>query len=154
MTDQRGVARPQGKSPDIGAFQSQGFNLTPVSGSTPQSAAAGSAFANPLAVTVTANNSVEPVDGGIISFATPTAGASAVLSAATAVIANGQASVTATAGTVAGSYTVTASTAGVSTVAGFALTNTPAAAASVAVVSGSGQTATVADGFAAPWWSW
>ena len=147
-TDQRG--QPRTGHVDIGAFQSQGFTLTLVAGSTPQSAAAGSAFAHPLAVAVTAVNSVEPVDGGIISFTAPAAGASAVLSAATAVIASGQASVTATAGTVAGSYTVTASAAGVSTAASFALTNTPAAAASVAVVSGSGQTATVATGFAAP----
>ena len=39
-----------------------------VSGSTPQSADIGTAFANPLAVIVTANNPVEPVDGGIVTF--------------------------------------------------------------------------------------
>ena len=50
------------------------------------------AFANTLAVTVTAVNAVEPVDGGVIAFAAPTAGASAALSAATATIAGGQAS--------------------------------------------------------------
>ena len=147
-TDQRG--QPRTGHVDIGAFQSQGFTLNPVTGSTPQSARFGTAFAHPLAVAVTAVNSVEPVDGGIISFAAPAAGGSAVLSAATAVIASGQASVTATANTSAGAYTVTTAAAGVSTAASFALTNTPAAAASVAVVSGSGQTATVATGFAAP----
>ena len=54
--------------PDIGAFQSQGFTLTPVAGSTPQSSAIGTAFVYPLAVTVTANNPVEPVDGGVVTF--------------------------------------------------------------------------------------
>ena len=51
---------------------------------------------------MTAINPVEPVDGGVLSFAAPTAGASAALSAATAIIADGQAAVTATAGTIAG----------------------------------------------------
>ena len=66
---------------DIGAFESQGFTLTAVAGSTPQTANIGTAFANPLAVTVTANNPVEPVDGGVVSFAANPAanGASAIL---------------------------------------------------------------------------
>src|SRR5262249_59687731 len=85
-----------------------------------------------------------------ISFAARGAGARAGLSAAGGVIANEQASVTATAGTVAGSYTVTASAAGATAEASFGLTNTVGAAATVAVVSGSGQTATVASGFAHP----
>jgi len=54
-TDQRGEPL-HSPNPDIGAFQSQGFALTPAAGSTPQSAATGTAFANPLAVTVAANN--------------------------------------------------------------------------------------------------
>ncbi len=81
---------------DIGAFESQGFTMTAVAGSTPQSAAIGSAFANPLAVTLTANNPVEPVDGGVVTFvADPAAdGASAAfLSATSVVIAGGQAAV-------------------------------------------------------------
>jgi hypothetical protein len=132
-TDQRGVSRPQGSAPDIGAFESQGFTLTPVTGSTPQATVAGTAFAHPLAVTVKANNPGEPVNGGVITFAANPAvnGASATLSASSAVIAGGQASqasVTATANTVAGSYTVTASASGVATPAIFNLTNTPAAA--------------------------
>ena len=146
-TDQRG--QPRTGHVDIGAFQSQGFVLAQFATSTPQSAAAGSAFAHPLAVAVVPLNSVEPVDGGIISFAAPAAGASATLSAATAVIAGDLASVTATAGTVAGSYTVTASAAGVTSAARSADKHRPPRR-SVAVVSGSGQTATVATGFAAP----
>ena len=71
--------------------------------------------------------------------------------------ANGQAGVqpsvgkvTATANTVAGGpYTVTASATGASS-ADFSLTNNPGAPASVAVVSGSGQSATVGTAFASP----
>ena len=69
-TDQRGVGRVGGV--DIGAFESQGFTLTAVPGSTPQTASIGTAFATPLAVTVTANNPVEPVDGGVVSFTNTT----------------------------------------------------------------------------------
>jgi hypothetical protein len=120
ITDQRGL--PRSGRVDIGAFQSQGFTLIPVPGSTPQAAVVGTAFAHALAVTVTANNAAEPVDGGIISFAAPAAGPSATLSAATAVITGGQAGVTATANTGAGAYTANATTAGASA-AGFSLTN-------------------------------
>jgi parallel beta-helix repeat protein len=151
--DQRGYT-PSSMA-DIGAFQDQGFTLTPVNGTTPQSATVAKAFANPLAVTVTAQNTsqfINPVDGGVIHFKiNPAAsGASAHLSTTTATISNGQASVTATANTIAGSYSVTASVAGVTTPASFNLTNNPGAAASVAVISGSGQAATVAQGFASP----
>ena len=83
----------------------------------------GMAFANPLAVTVTAANSAEPVDGGVIAFAAPSAGASAIFSAATAVIAGGKAEVTATAASAPGQYTVTASAPGIGRL-GFSLTNT------------------------------
>jgi hypothetical protein len=97
---------------DIGAFQSKGFTLTPAAGSTPQPAAVGKAFKNPLAVTVKANNPVEPVDGGVISFAAPAGGASATLSADKATItateAGDVASVTATANSRIGGYAVSA----------------------------------------------
>jgi fibronectin-binding autotransporter adhesin len=148
-TDQRGFSR--GNSVDLGAFQSQGFTLTPLAG-TPQSAVVGTGFANALAVTVAANNVgqfVNPVDGGVIGFTAPATNASASLPAAAAIV-NGQASVTATAGTTAGSYTVKAAAPGVATPVSFALSNTPGAAAAVAVASGSGQAATVATGFASP----
>jgi hypothetical protein len=59
-TGQALTAAQRGYTPssmaDIGAFQDQGFVLTPVAGSTPQAAVVGTAFATPLAVTVTANN--------------------------------------------------------------------------------------------------
>ena len=65
-TDQRGV--PYASTPDIGAYQEQGFNITVVADSTPQSAATNSTFAIPLAVTVTTNNPVDPVAGGQVTF--------------------------------------------------------------------------------------
>jgi hypothetical protein len=139
-TDQRGL--PRVGPVDIGAFQSQGFTLTPIAGSTPQSARAGTPFANPLAVTVTANNPIEPVDGGVINFAAPATGASATLSAATATIAGGQASVTATANSTLGTYTVNASALGAGP-GGFDLTNTepprPVLTPNPAMGSGSGD---------------
>jgi hypothetical protein len=78
-----------------------------------------------LVVTVKAFNPVEPVDGGVISFAAPASGTSAALSAATATIQGGQASVTATANATIGQYLVTATAAGARQV-GFILTNTAA----------------------------
>ena len=67
-TDQRGLDRFTNGKADIGAFESQGFALTADLGSTPQTAQIGTEFANPLSATVTANNPVEPVDGGRVTF--------------------------------------------------------------------------------------
>jgi hypothetical protein len=66
-TDQRGL--PRVGAVDIGAFESRGFTLTLVPGGTLQTSPIGTPFANPLAVTVTANSPAEPVDGGVVSFA-------------------------------------------------------------------------------------
>ncbi len=113
-TDARG--EPLDSPIDIGAFQSQGFFLIVAAGASPQSAPTGEVFGNPLAVTVTARNPVEPVVGGVVSFAvTPEAGsgAAANLSAAVALIGvDHRALVTARANANEGSYIVTASTAG------------------------------------------
>ncbi len=126
-TDQRGAGFPRviNGSVDIGAFESQGFTLTPVTGSTPQGTPVNSPFANPLAVIVTANNPLEPVAGGIVTFSAPAGGASASLSTTNPVTigSNGQASVTATANAIGGQYTVSASTAGAAAPASFVLTN-------------------------------
>jgi parallel beta-helix repeat protein len=150
-TDQRGYM--PASMADIGAFQNQGFVLTPVTGSTPQGAVVGTAFANPLAVTVSAHDTARftnPVNGGVIAFTVLSSGASATLSSTAATIAGGRASVVATANTIAGSYSVTPSVAGRTTPVIFILTNMPGAAASVAVVSGSGQSTTDATAFANP----
>jgi hypothetical protein len=122
-TDQRGVPRVGGV--DIGAFESQGFVLSPVAGSTPQQTIIGTPFINPLVVSVTANNAIEPVNGGVVGFTVNPAAnvASATLSATTAVINDGQAGVNATANRTVGAYSVTASANGASPTA-FFLTNT------------------------------
>ncbi len=111
-TDQRGVPRPS-TGLDIGAFQSQGFTLTTVAGSTPQQTTDGIAFPNPLAVVVTANDPIEPVADGVVTFSAPAAGASAALSAGTSTIGtDGSASVIAADNSIAGSYVVEASASG------------------------------------------
>jgi hypothetical protein len=122
--DQRGEPRVVDGTVDIGAFESQGFTLTPAAGSTPQTATTGTSFANPLALTVSANNSVEPVVGGVVTFTVePSGGAGATLSASSVTVgAGGSAQVTATANSTAGHYTVAAAAAGATAVS-FNLTN-------------------------------
>jgi len=121
-TDQRGIARPQQSTTDIGAFESRGFTLALTSGS-PQSAAVNAAFANPLVVTVSSANS-EPVQGGLVAFTPPMSNANATLTGNPATIAaNGQASVTATANAMLGAYQVTATANGATGTAIFNLTN-------------------------------
>jgi hypothetical protein len=122
-TDQRGVARIINGTVDIGAFESQGFTVT-ITGGNNQSAQVNTAFAAPLAVTVS-SAAGEPVAGGVVTFTAPGSGASAILSATTATLnSSGQASVTAKANGTAGSYTVNASAGGANAPAGFSLTNT------------------------------
>jgi hypothetical protein len=121
-TDQRGLGRVG--AVDIGAFESQGFTLATAPGSSPQTSEILTGFANPLAVTVAANNPIEPVNGGVVRFVNdPVNGAAAVLAAPSAVIAGGQAAVAAGPNNAVGSYTVDASATGSSPVS-FALTNT------------------------------
>jgi uncharacterized repeat protein (TIGR01451 family) len=124
-TDQRGLPIVS-KIPDIGAFQSQGFVLSPVAGSTPQAVVTGAEFPNPLALIVTALNPIEPVAGGVVSYTVNPAanGASAGLSAATTIIgSSGTVQVTATANSIAGAYTVTATDINAASPATFNLTN-------------------------------
>ena len=121
-TDQRG--EPLDSPPDIGAFQSQGFTLTVAANSAPQQCTDGIAFADPLTINVTANNPLEPVAGGTVTFTAPTSGPSAALAAGTATIAtDGSASVIAADNSIAGTYIVTASTAGAAAPKSFSLTN-------------------------------
>src|SRR5208337_4772070 len=69
------------------------------------------------------NDANDPVNGGVITFTAPTSGASARLSAASATIAGGSASVAATANGTSGAYTVTATASGVASGASFSLAN-------------------------------
>ncbi len=127
-TDQRGLSRVG--TCDIGAFESQGFTLA-ISGGDGQSTPINTEFPLPLAVTVTASNPVEPVDGGVVTFTHPASGASAALATSPAAISGGAVSVTATANATGGTYNVTASTTGATNV-GFSLTNTTNSAPTVA----------------------
>jgi hypothetical protein len=125
--DQRGLGRVG--AVDVGAFESQGFTLT-VTGGDNQSANVGGTFPNLLTVHVTANNPVEPVRGGVVTFTLPATGASGTFASGQTATVPIDAAGNATApglianGT-AGSYAVTASTAGAAT-AVFQLTNTAA----------------------------
>ncbi|HEX4613311.1 MAG TPA: choice-of-anchor Q domain-containing protein [Urbifossiella sp.] len=119
--DQRGLSRVG--AVDIGSTESQGYTLAPVAGSTPQAAVGGAAFTNPLAVIVTPNNPNDPVNGGLVTYTAPGAGATAALSGGSAAISGGQAAVTATANGTRGGYTVTAAAAGAATPVDFSLTN-------------------------------
>ena len=122
--DQRGVARVG--ATDIGAFEAQAFTLALSSGNN-QSTVVGTAFTNPLVVTVTSTGG-DPVDNGsIVTFTGPSSGAgispSPVASTIGAVTA-GKAQLIATANsTVGGPYTVAATAAGASPTINFSLTN-------------------------------
>jgi adhesin/invasin len=101
---------------------------------TPQSAIIGAAFANSLQATV-ADSLGNPVSGVTVTFAAPASGASAALSAQSAVTdASGHVSVNATANNIAGVYSVTASASGFSGTAAFGLANLAAGAATLAFV--------------------
>ena len=130
--------------PNIGPLPPQNFAVefyiagpasVTATGGTPQSAVINTAFASPLQVTVK-DLGGNPVAGVTVNFAVPGSGASATLSAASAVTnGSGVASVTATANATAGSYNVTASVVGVVTPATFSLINTAGSAASVPTLS-------------------
>jgi hypothetical protein len=139
------AADQRGKSyvgaPDIGSFESQGFTIAIVSGSS-QSAQINTAFAAPLVVSVTSTFG-EPVNGGAVTFTPPASGASATPSSQTVIITGGNAtSGTLTANGTAGGYNVAASANGANSV-NFALTNTapvtPSKITSIVVGDGTAQ---------------
>jgi hypothetical protein len=121
-------------------------SVTVVSGSG-QSATVGAAFGAPLVVVVRDAVS-QIVPGATVTFAAPTSGARATLSGTTVVTdATGQATITATAGQIAGNYAVTATATGVATAASFSLSNTAGSGVSIAATSGGGQATTVGTAF-------
>ena len=122
-TDQRGLPRNVNGVVDIGAFESSGFTIVATSG-TGQSTVVYTSFSEPLVATVTANNPIEPVAGGLVTFTPPPSGASATLTGSPATIsATGTATVTAAANGVGGIYSVSAGARGIPTPAIFGLTN-------------------------------
>jgi hypothetical protein len=104
-------------------------NMTANTSTTPQSAHAGSAFANALAVTVTDTNS-NPVSGVSVTFTAPSIGASGAFqgSGSTFMTATNSSGIATapifTAVGALGAFTVTATSSGLPTV-NFSLTNTP-----------------------------
>ena len=119
-TDQRGLPGIVNGKVDVGAFESSGFTIAATSGS---GQTASGTFPAPLVATVTANNPIEPVAGGLVAFIPPASGASAGVTSSPATIgASGTASVTATSNAFGGSYTISATASGVPAAASFSLT--------------------------------
>ncbi len=130
-------------------------SIAVVSG-TPQSARISTAFAAPL-VAVVKDAGGNPVSGVTVTFAAPGTGASGSfaggVNTATTNASGIATSATFTANTtIGGPYNVTASVSGVGTPATFALTNTVGPASSIAVVSGTPQSAQISTAFAEPRW--
>jgi YVTN family beta-propeller protein len=118
------------EGPSVSSRLSSPFNILAgapatisATGGTPQNATILTGFVTALQTTVT-DAFGNPVSGVTVNFVAPGTGASATLSAASAVTdSSGIAQVTATATAAVGSYVVTATTAGVTGSAKFALTN-------------------------------
>ena len=120
-SDQRGIARVG--TPDIGAFESRGFQLS-IAGGDNQVALTGSSFATPLAVTITPGDSGVPVTGAPVVFTPPLTGASAVITGSPATVTGtGATTGTVTANGTDGSYLVSATTAGIGLPVSFNLRN-------------------------------
>ncbi len=127
---QAGAYTLQANSSGLSSATSSSFTITAgmvtniqATGGTPQSATIQTSFTQQLEATVldSLNN---PISGATVTFTAPASGASATLSASSAVTdANGHATVTASANSAAGSYSITATTTGVAATAGFSLTN-------------------------------
>jgi uncharacterized repeat protein (TIGR01451 family) len=120
--DQRGLGRVE--SCDIGAFESQSFTLT-ITGGNNQSTFINTTFAQPLALTVTPNNPVEPVVGGVIWFQSSLATLARLTPTlfSAPIGTGGTVSVTATANSTPGTYPVGASVPGLDVGVTYTLTN-------------------------------
>ncbi|MGI8988155.1 MAG: beta strand repeat-containing protein, partial [Bryobacteraceae bacterium] len=122
---------------------------------TPQSAAAGTAFATALQATVRDGGN-NPVNGATVTFTAPASGASGAFAGDGNMItaqtnAAGVATAPAfTANCSLGSYPVNATLVGLANSAAFNLTNTPGPPAAVTAVSGGGQNASLGAVFANP----
>jgi hypothetical protein len=117
-----------------------------------QQATVGSAFAAPLEVVVVGENG-SPVEGVLVTFSAPAAGASALFPGGNTALtdANGRASVVVAANTVAGTYQVTATTSPATTTpAVFTLTNLAGAPNMIAATGGATQSAPVNTAFSVP----
>jgi hypothetical protein len=146
-TDQRGSPRTTNGSLDIGAFQSQGYQLT-VTGGVSQNTTVGQSLATPLTVTLSTNDPNVPLKNEPVTFTVVSSGSGAGLSNPSYIVntdANGQAQLDPSANTISGGYVVTASLDGMSV--NFNLANTVAAPASISALYGNGESATVGTAF-------
>jgi filamentous hemagglutinin family protein len=135
-SDQRGILTVNGTR-DIGAFESRGFTLTPINGTTPQSTTVNTLFGNLLGVAVSFD-SIGSVDGRTVTFTAPSTLASGLFDASnitTATVTGGIATAGAAfrANSTSGTYNVTATVTGSTNSANFTLTNTPVALPPVVV---------------------
>jgi Bacterial Ig-like domain (group 1) len=153
-TDQAGNGQAAPSAPDASTTAVGAPSSVAVVSGSGQSATVGSAFSSSLAALVK-DAAGNPVSGVTVTFAAPASGASGTFASGSATTtattgSDGQATASAfSANSVAGSYSVSASVSGASPVS-FGLTNTPGTSSSVAVVSGSGQSATVGGAFSSP----
>ncbi|MEM7029500.1 MAG: FG-GAP-like repeat-containing protein [Chloroflexota bacterium] len=122
--DQRAISRLQDFGCDIGAFESQGFNLF-LTGGNYQQTEINTLFSQPLSLVVIANAFYEPVGpGGIIGFAGPISGASLNPTFVTATTdMYGAVSAPVTANSELGDYQVLATASGVGNLGIFQLSN-------------------------------
>ena len=125
--DQRGATRIFGGVVDIGAFESQGFSLTPLSNTTPQSTNINTSFPQLLGVQVTENfvNSPIPAPNILVTFTPSSSSANGVFAGNTNILTNNLGialAPTFTANGIPGSYEVTATATGFKP-ATFTLTN-------------------------------
>ncbi len=126
-TDQRGATRIFNGKVDIGAFESQGFGLTPLTNTTPQSTNINTSFPQLLGVQVTENfvNSPIPAPNILVTFASSPSSANGVFTGNTSILTNNLGialAPTFTANGIPGSYSVTATATGFKP-ATFTLTN-------------------------------
>ncbi len=121
----------------------------PISGGN-QSAIAGQPFAAPIGFAVH-DAFGNPVPGVQVGFIAPSTGASATFNPATVTSGpNGQATTSATANAVAGSYTVIVTISGIPTAISFPLTNSAGNAVGAGPITGGNQNAVVGQAFSGP----
>lgn len=116
-------------------------------GGDAQQATVGSAFAEPLALRVV-DAADQPVGGVAVTFEAPASGASASLTSGVTTAADGSASGTAIANTVAGDYRVVAHVDGLAATVDYALENRAGPIATISKAGGDNQSARVGTAFA------